>query len=84
MLNRDDQNRSPDLAFDKTERKILGAYFRENCRPVVLQDYIYLLARMGGYLARKSDPPPGNTVIWRGLSKLYDIRKGFELADVGD
>ncbi len=25
------------------------------------------------------DPPPGNTVMWRGLSRLTDIQLGFEL-----
>jgi len=30
----------------------------------------------GGYLARANDPPPGNTVMWRGLSRLTDIALG--------
>ena len=60
MLNLDERNRAPDLAFDKTERKIPGSHFQGRCRPVTLRDYINLVARMGGYLARKSDPPPGN------------------------
>ncbi|MGY4622983.1 hypothetical protein [Bradyrhizobium sp. USDA 4486] len=30
----------------------------------------------GGYLARASNPPPGNTVMWRGLSRLTDIALG--------
>jgi hypothetical protein len=34
------------------------------------------LARLGGYLARASDSPPGNMVIWRGLSRLTDIELG--------
>ena len=38
------------------------------------------LARLGGYLARASDPPPGNTVIWRGMARLTDIELGFTLA----
>jgi transposase-like protein len=29
-----------------------------------------------GYLARATDPPPGNTVIWRGLSRLTNIKLG--------
>jgi hypothetical protein len=37
------------------------------------------LARLGGYLARASDPPPGNTVIWRGMARLSDIEFGFLL-----
>ncbi|HEU5401840.1 MAG TPA: hypothetical protein VFU86_10815 [Terriglobales bacterium] len=28
------------------------------------------IARLGDYLARASDPPPGNTVMWRGLRRL--------------
>jgi hypothetical protein len=44
---------------------------------VSIADYIVKLARLGGYLARAHDPPPGNTVIWRGLSRLTDIELGI-------
>ena len=37
------------------------------------------LARLGGYLARAGDGPPGNTVMWRGLSRLTDIEIGYIL-----
>lgn len=37
------------------------------------------LARLGGYLARASDPPPGNMVVWRGIARLTDIELGFQL-----
>jgi len=33
---------------------------------------------LGGYLARTKDPP-GNMVLWRGLTRLTDIHLGFEL-----
>lgn len=39
------------------------------------------VARLGGYLARTRDPPPGNTVMWRGWSRLADIMLGVELAE---
>jgi RecQ family ATP-dependent DNA helicase len=29
------------------------------------------------YLARAKDPPPGNAVMWRGMSRLTDIELGF-------
>jgi hypothetical protein len=46
---------------------------------------IVKLARLGGYLARAGDPPPGNKVIWRGLCRLTDIQIGFDAAkDVGN
>ena len=38
----------------------------------------------GAYLARAGDPPPGNTVIWRGLSRLTDIETGVEIGVVGN
>jgi hypothetical protein len=44
-----------------------------------LSAYLVRLARLGGYLARATDPPPGNTVIWRGMSRLTDIEIGFQL-----
>ena len=34
----------------------------------------------GRYLASANDPPPGNMVMWRGLSRLTDIEMGFALA----
>jgi hypothetical protein len=41
-----------------------------------LSHYLTKVARLGGYLARANDPPPGNTVMWRGLSRLTDIALG--------
>ena len=46
-----------------------------------LSSYLIKLARLGGYLARAKDPPPGSTVMWRGLSRLTDIKLGGMLAD---
>ena len=45
-----------------------------------LSSYLTKVAHLGGYLARTKDPPPGNTVMWRGLSRLTDINLGFMLA----
>lgn len=44
-----------------------------------LSSYVIRLARLGGYLARTHDPPPGNAVIWRGMNRLTDIELGFAL-----
>jgi Transposase DNA-binding len=37
------------------------------------------MACQDGYLARASDPPQGNIVMWRGLARLTDIELGFIL-----
>jgi hypothetical protein len=47
--------------------------------PPLLRNLIKV-ARLGGYLARASDAPPGNTVMWRGMPRLTDIQLGYELA----
>ena len=44
-----------------------------------LSHYLTKIARLGGYLARASDPPPGNTLMWRGLSRLTDIELGASM-----
>jgi hypothetical protein len=49
-------------------------------QPGTLTFYLTKLARLGGYLARAADPPPGNTVVWRGLSRLTDIKLCTEIA----
>jgi len=49
-------------------------------RRATISDYILKIARLGGHLARASDPPPGNMAMWRGLSRLNDIHLGFTLA----
>ena len=47
--------------------------------PLTLSLYLIKIARLGGYLARAKDPPPGNIVMWRGLSRLNDIALGAAL-----
>jgi hypothetical protein len=52
------------LVTDKGER-------RPAIKPI--SHYLIEIARLGGYLARANDGPPGNKVIWRGLSRPISI-----------
>lgn len=45
-----------------------------------LSAYLIKVARLGGYLARTNDSPPGNMVMWRGLSRLTDIELGVTIS----
>jgi hypothetical protein len=47
--------------------------------PRTISHYLRAIAKLGGYLGRKNDPPPGNMVVWRGLTRLADILLGVEL-----
>lgn len=38
-----------------------------------LREAVHLIARLGGFLARKGDGEPGVKTIWRGLTRLEDI-----------
>ena len=88
MLNRTAPNAAPDMALASIEIGLLDRLVADagnrRCRSGTLSFYLIKLARLGGYLARSSDPPPGNTVIWRGLSRLTDIEIGLELGLAGN
>jgi hypothetical protein len=62
----------PKLALTNMEISLLDRLVKDkdNSRPQTktLSCYLTKIARLGGYLARSSDPPPGNMVMWRGLS----------------
>jgi hypothetical protein len=84
MLNRADPRVSPTDAFTEVEIAVLDRLSPKTGFPELvpreLSHYATQLAKLGGYLARKSDPPPGNTVIWRGLKRLTDVVLGMQLA----
>jgi hypothetical protein len=84
MLNRTAPDTPASAALTPTEIEILDllAATRSQGRPPekkTVRDYALEIARIGGYLARGKDPPPGNIIMWRGLSRLTDIHIGFEL-----
>jgi hypothetical protein len=83
MLHRAEPDLSPAIALDTTEVYLLDELVKTQPRKsqtkATVSDYIIKIARLGGYLNRASDPPPGNMVMWRGMSKLNDIHLGFLL-----
>jgi hypothetical protein len=81
MMNRVDPCAPPGLIFTTLELQLLGRLHKHGADPPTnnLSAYIIKLARLGGYLARAYDGPLGNTVIWRGISRLTDIQLGFLL-----
>jgi hypothetical protein len=80
MLNRSSPDASPALALTDAEIGLLDHLVKDKgqkpLRRRTLSHYLTKIARLGGYLARASDPPPGNTVMWRGMSRLTDIALG--------
>ena len=83
MLQRTSPNSEANLVFAPAEMDLLAKLYKKNRTAsrnrLALKDYILQVAKLGGYLARASDPPPGNQVIWRGMSRLYDMQIGAAL-----
>ena len=83
MLGRSAPQSDAELAFPRTEIELLERLVRDtpqNAQAPPMARNVIRLAQLGGYLARASDPPPGNTVMWRGMRRLTDIQIGYELA----
>ena len=79
MINRSSPNSSATLALTQLEMRLLNRLLQDKQSDrgeKTLSHYIIKIAKLGGYLARKNDPPPGNMVVWRGLSRLTDITLG--------
>jgi hypothetical protein len=83
MLSRTSPEAPPTVALTDTEivllDRLVGDTGNRKTQSGTLLFYLTKLARLGGYLARASDPPPGNMVVWRGLTRLTDIVLGAEL-----
>lgn len=48
--------------------------------PPTVAQVVSWISRLGGHLARKSDPPPGVQVLWRGLQRLHGMVEAWKLA----
>jgi hypothetical protein len=84
MILRSAPNAIASLAFTDLEIQLLQKLVRDRsarecARPPPLKSCLLQLARLGGYLNRRGDAPPGNTVMWRGMARLSDIEIGFQM-----
>ena len=48
--------------------------------PPRIGDVVIWVAKLGGYLARKNDGPPGTLTLWRGWKRLADLTEGWQMA----
>ena len=49
--------------------------------PTLLGDAVTLVAKIGGYLARNNDPPPGHQLLWHGYREFQLMCLGFALLE---
>lgn len=87
LVNRVSPDLPASLVFTDTEIELMERLVptRQKSRQRTVGGFLIRLARLGGYLNRAKDAPPGNMVLWRGMARLTDIHLGFTLArDVGN
>jgi len=73
-----------DRVLETYEWQALCCYSHKTSVPPItppnLHEAVVMIARLGGFLARKGDGEPGVKTIWRGLRRLHDIVSGWQLA----
>lgn len=83
MLGRTVPDVSCEIFFRKEEWEALYIYHTKNPRPPeeppTLNEAIRTLAKLGGFIGRKSDEEPGTTSLWRGIQRLDDITEIFKV-----
>ena len=70
-----------EVLLSDIEIKVLHAFAQNNSikQPTHLGDAVRLVARLGGYLGRNNDPPPGHQLMWQGYAVLQMLCVGFSL-----
>jgi hypothetical protein len=77
-LARGDKEMSPERFLTEAERAVL-----EQKHPELGSKggkaYAVAIGKIGGYLDRSSDPPPGWQTLWKGLKKVRTWAEGYKL-----
>lgn len=90
LMGREYPNLPAELLFSDLEIKLLQAVVgmmggKKKLQPsACLGDAVRVVAKLGGYLDRNNDPPPGHQVMWRGLAGLQMMCLGYSLRDRPD
>lgn len=72
-----------DMILSEEEWKILYCTVHQTrklpSKPPTLEETTILIARLGGFLARKGDGKPGVKVLWRGFQRFMDIVNAYQI-----
>lgn len=81
LLGRETPELPAEVLFSDLEVKVLSAYAKKKVLhpPTSLGAAVNLIAKLGGYLGRSNDPPPGHQLMWRGYIHLQLMCDGFTL-----
>jgi hypothetical protein len=71
-----------ELLFDRDEWQAAFILNKKRVptRPPRLNEVVRLVAKLGGFLARKGDGEPGAKTLWQGLQRVMDFAAGLRYA----
>jgi len=83
LLGRETPELPAEVLFSDVELRTLRAYAQKKRLkpPLLLGEAVRLVAKIGGYLGRNHDPPPGHQLIWQGYAEFQFMCLGFALRD---
>lgn len=86
LLGREMPKLSPEVLFSDIEMRTLCAYAKKKNLPppTQLSEAVLLIAKIGGYLGRKHDPPPGYQLLWQGYTEFQFMCLGYSLWEGND
>ena len=61
------------------ERELVRKATQARGSRLTVREFVDGVAKLGGYLGRKGDGPPGWQTLWRGYQRLADMLLGIEL-----
>lgn len=80
-LNRERPNLSCEVVFDRQEWEAVWQVVKQEAPPQqapLLGDLMKLVAELGGYNNRPSEPRPGPQTIWMGLRRMLDFTLAWQ------
>jgi hypothetical protein len=82
-LGREVPNEPCTVYFQQIEWRALVGFIAKDpippAQPPTLREAMRLVARLGGFLGRKSDGEPGTQTLWLGLQRLDDISETWKV-----
>ncbi len=81
MLGRNCPDLNCDVIFEENEWKSVYSIVKRKRPPAIppkLNEIILMIAKLGGFLGRKSDGFPGSTVMWIGMQRMRDFTLAWE------
>ena len=83
LLGRETPEQPAEVLFTDIELEVLRAYSKKKGLKEIslLGEATRLVARIGGYMGRTHDPPPGHQLMWEGYRKIKAMCEGYALRD---